>query len=95
MPAEKSTEGKQQLDRFFRELNEFGLIFHHYVGKAPSTLVINPDIVAGLSRVEGFYQRPELRAMVTASAPVVRYFKLDFGVVTLVDDWEEQFLHYE
>lgn len=95
MTAEKSTEAKAQLDSFFLELNELGKWYTHFVGTPPTLLVINPDIVAALSRIEGFYQREELQAMVTAHAPVVRHFKLDGGIVRLVDDYEEKFLHFD
>lgn len=93
--VDKSVEAKQTLDKFFRHLNELGKWYTHYTSEVPKNLIINPDIVAAMSKVEGFYQRSELQASVTAFSPVVRYFKLDFGVVMLIDDWDEKFLHFE
>lgn len=91
----KSAEAKQILDKFFSHLNELGKWYIHYTSEVPTRLIINPEIVAQMAKVEGFYQRPELQGKVTAYAPVVRYFVLDFGVVMLVDDYEEKFLHFE
>ncbi len=93
--VDKSAEAKQTLDDFFKHLNQLGKWYIHYVGEAPTQLFISPEIIAQMAKVEGFYQRPELEGKVPAHAPVVRYFKLDFGVVMLVDDWEEKFLHFE
>lgn len=93
--VDKSTEAKRQLDDFFKHLNQLGKWYIHYVGEPPKQLFISPEIIAQMAKVEGFYQRPELEGKVPAYAPVVRYFKLDFGVIMLVDDWEEKFLHFE
>jgi hypothetical protein len=93
--ADKSIEAKRELDDFFASLNELGKWYIRYTSEAPKTLAINPDIVKKMAQVEGFYQREELQGLVPAHAPVVRYFKLDFGMVMLVDDWEEKFLHFE
>jgi hypothetical protein len=93
--VDKSIEAKRTLDEFFAHLNELGHWYTHYTSEVPALLAINPDIVRQMAQVEGFYQRDELQGFVTAHAPVVRYFKLKFGVVRLVDDWEEKFLHFE
>lgn len=93
--VDKSAEAKKTLDDFFTHINELRKWFTHYTHEVPKRLFINPEIVAQMSRVEGFYQRAELGGIVPAYAPVVRYFKLDECVVTLVDDWEEKFLHFE
>lgn len=93
--ADKSTEAKQELADFFSHLHELGKWYIHYTGNVPKNMFVNPEIIAKMARVEGFYQRPELQGMVTASAPVVRWLKMDFGMVTIVDDWTEKFLHYE
>ena len=84
-----------ELDDFFRRLTELGEWYTEQTGVVPNELAVNPDIIGKLSKIEGFYQRPELRGMVTAHAPVVRYMTLDFGVVMLVDDWSEDFLRFE
>jgi hypothetical protein len=83
------------LDAFFEQLCEIGKWHTFWTSEAPKELIINPDIIQKLSRLDGFYQRQELRAEVTASAPVVRYFNLDFGIVTIIDDWDEKYLHFE
>lgn len=93
--VDKSQEAKLNLDEFFAHINELGKWFTHYTSEEPKRLFINPEIIAKMSRVEGFYQRKELMGIVPAHAPIVRYFRLDCGVVTIVDDWEEKFLHYE
>lgn len=94
--ADKSAEAKKTLDEFFAHLNELGEWYKYYTDEVPKTLCINPDIVKQMAVVEGFYQREEVSSgQVTAYAPIVRYFKLKFGVILLVDDWEEKFLHYE
>lgn len=93
--VDKSVTAKKTLDDFFKQLSELGKWYIHYTSEAPKLLFISPNIIAQLAKVEGFYQRPELQGIVPAHAPVVRYLKLDFGVVMLVDDWEEKFLHYE
>jgi hypothetical protein len=91
----KSAEAKKTLDDFFAHLNELGKWYIHYTSEVPKKIFVNPEIIARMARVEGFYQRPELQGMVTASAPVIRWLKMDFGMVLIVDDWEEKFLHYE
>jgi len=94
--ADKTQEAKETLDLFFAHLNELGLWYKHYTDEVPTELHINPDIVRQMASVEGFYQREEVKnAMVTTHAPIVRYFKLKFGVILLVDDWQEKFLHFE
>lgn len=93
--AIKDVEAKIQLGEFFQHLNTLGHMFTHYTSEAPKSLFINPDIVGHMSRIEGFYQRPELGTEVSAHAPIIRYFKLEFGVVLIVEDWEEKFLHFE
>jgi hypothetical protein len=93
--AIKDAEYKQQLTEFFQHLNTLGRMYDHYVLNYPKELHINPDIIAHMSRIEGFYQRPELGTEVSAHSPIFRYFKLDFGIVLIVEDWEEKFLHFE
>lgn len=93
--VDKSAEAKKTLDDFFGHLNELRKWYQHYTSEVPSKLCINPDIVAQMAKVEGFYQREELGGIVSAYAPVVRYFKLQDCVVMIVDDWEEKFLHFE
>jgi hypothetical protein len=83
------------LDMFFTQLKALSEAYVMWTSEAPKTLVINPDIVMQLSKVAGFYQRPELTAQVTAHSPIVRHFKLDFGVVLIREDWEEKFYHFE
>lgn len=80
---------------FFIQLEDLELYYIEWVGEVPKLLVINPDIVGALSKVEGFYQRPELQAEITLYAPVVRYLKLRHCVVTLQEDYDELFLHFE
>jgi hypothetical protein len=86
---------QDQMARFFERLVNFADEFHEWTSEAPKLLVINPDIVGKLSRIEGFYQRPELEALVPEHAPVVRHFRLPFGVVEIYEDFEEKFLHFE
>lgn len=94
--ADKSIEAKKTLDDFFAHLNELGGWYEHYTKELPKELHVNPDIIRQMAAVEGFFQREEVKhAMVTAHAPIVRYFKLGFGVVMIIDDWEEKFLHFE
>lgn len=94
--VDKSITAKQTLDDFFAHLNELGGWYEHYTNEVPKELHVNPDIIRQMAAVEGFFGREEVRnGMVTIHAPVVRYFKLKFGVVLLVDDWEEKFLHFE
>lgn len=93
--VDKSIEAKKTLDDFFAHLNELGKWYTHYTSEVPTMLNVNPDIIRQMAMVEGFYQREELQGLVPAHAPVVRYFKLKFGVVMIVDDWQEKFLHFE
>lgn len=93
--AIKDIEAKQQLTDFFAHLNELGKWYIHYTSEVPKYLAMNPDIMAQMAKVEGFYQRPELAGIVSAHSPIIRYFKLDFGVVMITDDWAEKFLHFE
>lgn len=87
---------KESLSIFFEHITQLGDDFSHWTGEVPKMLVINPDIIAKLARVEGFYQREEVKnAEVTAASPIVRRLNLPFGIVTLYEDWEEKYLHYE
>jgi len=86
---------KELLDRFFTDLTQFMENYIFWTSEVPKTLVINPDIIGKLSRMEGFYEREELKSLVPAHAPVVRYFRLKYGVVELYEDYEEKFLHFE
>jgi hypothetical protein len=84
-----------ELNKFFEELLALENFYVAWVGDVPKLLVINPDIIGALAKVEGFYQRPELEAKVTLHAPVVRYLKLKHCVVTIQEDYDELFLHFE
>lgn len=89
-------DDKDTLDRFFDQLKETEAHFMEWTGGRPLTLTIDPDIIRRLSRIEGFYQRPEVsEAQVTKHAPVIRYLKLNLGVVTIDEDYEEVFYHFE
>lgn len=83
------------LDRFFTQLKELLAHYREWTEEVPKKLVINPDILRKLAKIEGFYQRPELQGEITAHSPVVRYFKLGEIVVLLDEDWAEKFLHFE
>lgn len=84
------------LAEFFSDITRFGWDYVQWTSEIPKTLRINPDIIGKLSRIEGFYQRDEVKnAEITAHAPVVRRFNLPFGVVELYEDYEEKFLHFE
>lgn len=93
--ADKSVEAKQEMDEFFTMLISLSEDYKKWVGKYPNSLVINPDIVGKLSRVEGFYQRQELGTEVSLHAPLIRFFKLKDIVVLLIEDYDEQFLHFD
>lgn len=86
---------KEQLDQFFNRLDNLGKWYCESTSEVPKNLFVNPAIIGKLARLDGFYQRPELAGIVPAHAPLVRYFKLSFGVVLLVDDYEEKFLHFD
>lgn len=86
---------QQDMIEFFDELKQLEAQYIKWTGELPKRLVISPEIIRSLSRVEGFYQRPELKAEVTAYSPMVRYFKLNQCVVTLAEDYEEKFIHFE
>lgn len=93
-------DDQELLDRFFTDLNQLMEDYMFWTEEKPKMLAINPGIVSKLSRLRGFYERPELRALVPAHAPVVRYFRLitsegEEVVVTLYDDWQEKYLHFE
>lgn len=85
----------KEMDEFFTDLKKLEEQYIRWTGELPKRLVISPAIIRSLSRVEGFYHRPELQSEVTAYAPIVRYFKLKQCVVTLAEDYEEKFIHFE
>jgi len=85
----------EDLDLFFKQLNELESQYIYWAQEPPKKLIINPGIIAKLARVEGFYQRPELQSTVTIYAPVVRHFKLEHTVVTIREDYDENYLHFE
>lgn len=86
----------QSLEEFFGDVNRFGHDFIQWTDEVPKLLVINPDIIAKLSRLPGFYERPEVKnTEVTAHSPVIRRLNLDFSVVEIYEDWDEKFLHFE
>jgi hypothetical protein len=84
-----------ELATFFEQLLALESFFVDWTDEVPKLLVINPAIIGALAKVEGFYQRPELRAEVTMHAPVVRYIKLKYSIVTIQEDYDEIFLHFE
>jgi uncharacterized protein YihD (DUF1040 family) len=86
---------KQDMEDFFTHLVDLEAHFTYWTGNKPKKLVISSEILRKLSKVTGFYQRPELRSEVTAYSPVVRYFTLKNCVVTLQEDYEEPFMHLE
>jgi hypothetical protein len=83
------------LEEFFRHLKVHAEVYLLWTSEVPKTLVINPEILAQLSKIEGFYQREELSAQVTTHSPIVRHFKIPFGVVLIREDWEEKLYHFE
>lgn len=84
-----------QLDRFFQPLTANAMNFAEWTGQLPNKLVINPQIMQKLSRIDGFYQRRELSGQVSAHSPIIRYINVGIAVVTLQDDWGEVFYHFE
>ena len=80
---------------FFNLLKAMETNYTYWTGVLPKKLIISFDILRRLSKVTGFYQRPELKAEVTAFSPIVRYFRLTHGVVTIQEDYEELFFHFE
>jgi hypothetical protein len=83
------------LDRFFSELNSISASYQHWSGQVPKNLIISPVILQKLSKETGFFQRPELRSEVTAYAPVISRMILHCGVVQLIEDFDENYLHFE
>lgn len=87
------------MDDFFLNMLAQAVAFTHWVDGLPKLLIINPDIIGKLSRIKGFYERPELRALVPAHAPVVRYIRLvlpqEEVILKIIDDWDETFYHFE
>lgn len=86
---------KEDMVNFFSYLDSTADVFYEWLGKEPKLLVINPDIIGALSRVEGFFQSEYLQAEVPAHAPIIRYFKLKLGVVTIYESYTEKFMHFE
>jgi hypothetical protein len=85
----------ETLNKFFVPMLAHANAYHAWTNELPKTIVINPDILVALAKTEGFYQRPELAAMVSAHSPIVRYFKLPMCVVMIREDWDEKFYHFE
>ena len=92
--ANKSSEAKQQLNDFFVHIKELGKHYKQWAGAYPTKIFISPRILMKLSNIEGFYQREELRTQATTYAPVIHKMDLGWGVVYIIEDWEEQFLHF-
>lgn len=90
-----SEELKRDLNSFFEQLEHHAAAYVEWTSEVPKIFVVNPDIIGRLSREEGFFQRPELRALVPAHSPMVRYIRLNVGVVTIREDWDEKFYHFE
>lgn len=88
-------DDKDLLDKFFDQLREHEDHYIYWTDEVPKKIVVNPAIIQRLSRITGFYQRPELQGQVTTHAPVIRYIKLVHTVVTIVEDYDEKFLHFE
>lgn len=90
------TTDEQSLDEFFSRLKAFYGWYKEMTGERPKLLVISPQLLQRLAKLEGFFQRPELGTEVTPYSPVVRRFKLTSDtVVELYEDPNEPFLHYE
>jgi hypothetical protein len=83
------------LDKFFSQLNTHEQAYVEWTSEVPKRLYVNPETLGKLAAMDGFYQRPELASMVPAHSPLVRNLKLQFGVVTIIEDWEEKFYHFE
>lgn len=93
--TENVNKEKNLLDQFFADLQTTAKSYCYWVKQVPENLYINPEILAKLSKIEGFYQRPELQVQVSAHAPIVRYINLkDVGVVFIVEDYSEKFFHF-
>lgn len=90
----RDKKDKEKLERFFDVVEHIAQEYLEFTSEAPKYLYINPDLIAYMSRIEGFYQRPELGSEVTSYAPIVRYFRLKTGVVTIIEDFDEKFLHF-
>lgn len=88
-------EPKELLDKFFTPMLLHAEAYIGWTKEVPKTLVINPLILMELAKTPGFYQRPELAAQVSAHVPIVRYIKLPKCVVTIREDWDERFYHFE
>jgi hypothetical protein len=84
------------LASFFAGLQAHADQFVKWTSEAPKALVINPDIIQRLSKIEGFYQRDEVKnAEITAHAPIVRRFNLTFGTVMIYEEYDEKLYHFE
>jgi len=92
---EKELLTPENMEDFFNLLKATETNYVYWTGVLPKKLIISFDILKKLSKVTGFYQRPELKAEVTAFSPIVRYFRLTHGVVTIQEDYEELFFHFE
>lgn len=89
-------DDKWLLDRFFSRLRDFYEWYRESIGRDPKWLIMSPVTLQKLSRMEGFFQRPELGTEVTLYAPVVRRLKVTPEVVVeIVEDPIEPFLHFE
>ena len=85
----------KDMDDFFALLKAAEITFEWWTGIIPKRLILSSTILRQLSKVPGFYQRPELKAEVTAYAPIVRHFKLEHTVVIIQEDYDELFFHFE
>jgi len=94
MPSPKELT-PTDMDDFFNLLKTSEVNFMYWTSVVPKRLIISPEILRKLSKVTGFYERPELRAEVTSYSPIVRYFRLTHVVVTIQEDFDELFFHFE
>lgn len=83
------------IESFFLHVKELAHWFKYWTEEYPKEIVINPDIIGKLSRVDGFYEREEVKTQVDQHTRMIRRFSLDFGTVLIIEDWEEKFLHFE
>lgn len=93
----ESKTDQQILDEFFGYLQKTVEMYERWIRETPSRIFINSAVMQQLSKLEGFYQRPEVRSTeVTAFAPMVRRFKVnDRVVLTIFDRPDEPFLRVE
>ena len=91
----ESQTDASQLEDFFGKLSDLGGWQFKMTGQHPKYLYINPLILQKLSKMDGFFHRQELSTQVTVHSPVISRMKFSFGVVEIIEDYEEPFLHFE